>query len=73
MCVFWESDSLSSTSLQTLNIQTEDSKNNLTFIPLAPACVVSSCLYLLFKQISEFEDTLNYLYALKWSISTHIN
>ncbi|KAL5553296.1 hypothetical protein UlMin_040697, partial [Ulmus minor] len=25
---------------QTLNIQTEDSKNNLTFIPLAPACVV---------------------------------
>ncbi|XVE91820.1 hypothetical protein REPUB_Repub01dG0044800 [Reevesia pubescens] len=25
---------------QTLNIQTEDSKKNLTFVPLAPACVV---------------------------------
>ncbi|PON67381.1 Membrane protein,Tapt1/CMV receptor [Parasponia andersonii] len=25
---------------QTLNMQTEDSKNNLTFVPLAPACVV---------------------------------
>ncbi|MBA0602047.1 hypothetical protein Gorai_002243, partial [Gossypium raimondii] len=25
---------------QTLNMQTEDSKKNLTFVPLAPACVV---------------------------------
>ncbi|KAA3462747.1 Transmembrane anterior posterior transformation 1 [Gossypium australe] len=25
---------------QTLNIQTEDCKKNLTFVPLAPACVV---------------------------------
>ncbi|MBA0689144.1 hypothetical protein Goari_006883 [Gossypium aridum] len=28
---------------QTLNIQTEDCKKNLTFVPLAPACVVSAC------------------------------
>ncbi|MBA0563303.1 hypothetical protein Golob_008286, partial [Gossypium lobatum] len=27
---------------QTLNIQTEDCKKNLTFVPLAPACVVSN-------------------------------
>ncbi|OMO72457.1 S-locus glycoprotein [Corchorus olitorius] len=28
---------------QTLNIQTENVKKNLTFVPLAPACVVSTC------------------------------
>ncbi|MBA0834616.1 hypothetical protein Goarm_006951 [Gossypium armourianum] len=36
---------------QTLNIQTEDCKKNLTFVPLAPACVVSAC-YVLFSCLS---------------------
>lgn len=27
--------------MQTLNLQTEGVKKNLTFVPLAPACVVS--------------------------------
>lgn len=43
-------------SFKTLNLQTEDAKKNLTFVPLAPACVVSSFFYLHFMWIFSFED-----------------
>lgn len=54
---------------QTLNLQTENGKKNLTFVPLAPACVVSNdmgnqcCYVLIFSKFSIF-PTLKTTYAI---------
>ncbi|KAF9615939.1 hypothetical protein IFM89_027188 [Coptis chinensis] len=37
---------------QTMNVQPEDGKNNLTFVPLAPACVVSIDLDLVIRVLT---------------------